>query len=299
VGHTHRGETGTYDAGQALRLPLPIQQQPLKILNFACIGKIEFICCYSTGSRSHMTTNPIISVVIPCLNEEEILADILAELSATLKDYAHEIIIVDDGSTDRSVAIMKDNMIQYPAFKPIFFTKNYGQQAAIYAGLKHAAGACMLVMDADMHDLFYLMPEMINKWQKGARGVFTFNKDVEQSSEFKIETASLFYKIYNLFSRPAVKEGILSFMLIDSHIAKRYTSLQHNHYMVKIALFSLTENPVLIPTLNPKRPAGVTKYPLLKMLRLALTTLIVLWKVPFLAAWILKSKTRYTLQPTT
>src|SRR5437667_7708 len=114
----------------------------------------------------------LVSVVVPVCNEEANLPELRARLVAALADHEFECILVDDGSTDATPVIIRDFAREDPRFKLVSLSRNFGHQAAIFAGLTFARGACVAVMDGDLQDPPELIREMVRVWRKGAEVVY-------------------------------------------------------------------------------------------------------------------------------
>src|SRR5713226_5112672 len=114
----------------------------------------------------------LVSVVVPVCNEEANLPELRARLVAALADHEFECILVDDGSTDATPVIIRDFAREDPRFKLVSLSRNFGHQAAIFAGLTFAQGACVAVIDGDLQDPPELIPEMLREWAKGAEVVY-------------------------------------------------------------------------------------------------------------------------------
>jgi Glycosyltransferases involved in cell wall biogenesis len=158
--------------------------------------------------------NPLIkntlSIVIPTFNEEgniEILYSKLIETLTPLELDEFEFIFVDDGSQDRSLEIVKKLSIDDPRVKYISFSRNFGHQPALKAGLDHAQFAGVVSLDADLQHPVELIPEMIEKWKNGAEVVYTKRKDVSLPW-FKRTTSKLFYRIINTLSQIKLEDGV-------------------------------------------------------------------------------------------
>src|SRR5213078_1004098 len=140
-----------------------------------------------------MTSDSMVSVVVPLCNEEANLPELRARLTA-LAHHAFECILVDDGSTDATPVIIRNFAREDPRFKVVSLSRNFGHQAAIFAGLTFARGACVVVMDGDLQDPPELVPEMVRVWAKGAEVVYGVHT-ARQEGWFTRTAAALFYRI--------------------------------------------------------------------------------------------------------
>jgi glycosyltransferase involved in cell wall biosynthesis len=162
-----------------------------------------------------------ISIVVPVHNEEgnvELLAHALQSVMASL-NYTFEILFVDDGSTDRSLNIIRRLS---KAYHNIFFIKlarNYGHQNAIKAGIDKAVGDCVITMDGDMQHPPSLLPLMIEKWEEGYDIVYTRRQETADCGWFKRKTSKWFYTLMNLLADVKLEEGTADFRLLDTKVA--------------------------------------------------------------------------------
>src|SRR3989442_1696923 len=141
-----------------------------------------------------MSTDSMVSVVVPVCNEEANLPELRARVAAALAGQEFECIVVDDGSTDASAALVRDFAREDPRFKLVSLSRNFGHQAAIFAGLTFAGGACVAVMDGDLQDPPELIPEMVRAWAKGAEVVYGV-RTARKEGWVTRAAAAVFYRI--------------------------------------------------------------------------------------------------------
>ena len=223
--------------------------------------------------------NPLIkntlSIVIPTFNEEgniEILYSKLIETLTPLELDEFEFIFVDDGSQDRSLEIVKKLAIDDPRVKYISFSRNFGHQPALKAGLDHAQFAGVVSLDADLQHPVELIPEMIEKWKNGAEVVYTKRKDVSLPW-FKRTTSKLFYRIINTLSQIKLEDGVADFRLLDQKVIHALRAYKESNLFIRGLIPALGFRQESIDYTPHKRFAGETKYSFSKMLRFALTGL--------------------------
>lgn len=226
-----------------------------------------------------------ISIVSPCFNEQHCVVKFLETLSSQLemillsnRSFCFEVIIVDDGSTDQTLAVLRKyctERVSSPAlqFKYISFTRNFGHQAALSAGIRASSGDAVIMMDSDLQHPPSLIPLLIEEWKRGARVCNTVRTKDENISSFKLMTSKLFYRLMSLLTRHEIKEGTADFRLIDREVVNA---------LLKIRDPSITYR-VLIPTFGFKttyiefkvenRYAGATKYNLGRMFGLSLSAI--------------------------
>ena len=137
----------------------------------------------------------LLSVIVPVFNEEEIVAETYRVLEEELKDIEHELIFVNDGSKDRTRDILEELLPSNPNNKVINFSRNFGHQAAFSAGLDHAQGAAVVIIDGDLQDPPSLIPVMMEKWREGYQVVYAQRNKRAGETLFKRFTAFCFYRI--------------------------------------------------------------------------------------------------------
>lgn len=163
-----------------------------------------------------------ISVIIPCLNEEECIKILHKEVSEILKQYAcvYELLFVDDGSTDRTLEILSEMAVADNHVRWISLSRNFGHQKALKAGLDSAMGQVVITMDADMQHPPVLIHRMLEMWEKGYDIVNTIRTDSNQCGSFKKITSRWFYQLINLLSDVKIPEGGADFRLFDSKVVR-------------------------------------------------------------------------------
>ena len=214
-----------------------------------------------------------ISLVIPMYYEEQVVEECYNRLTKVLKeiqDYEYEIIFINDGSKDNTLDILEriakvDNNV-----KVISFSRNFGHQAAVTAGLKYVTGDVIVIMDADLQDPPELIPDMLKEWEKGYEVIYGKRKSRKGESVFKLLTAKAFYSTLNKLSDVEIPKDTGDFRMVDRKVVDVVNSLpEHNKFLR--GLFSWVGFEQLAYEYDRKeRFAGKTKYPFGKMLKLAL-----------------------------
>src|SRR2546422_10280827 len=161
-----------------------------------------------------MTRDSMVSVVVPLCNEEANLPELRARLTAALAHHEFECILVDDGSTDATAAMIRDVAREDPRFKVVSLSRNFGHQAAIFAGLTFARGACVVVMDGDLQDPPEVIPEMVRAWRKGAEVVYGV-RTARKEGWFTRATAAAFYRIQVRLTRTRMPLDTGDFAAMD------------------------------------------------------------------------------------
>lgn len=214
-----------------------------------------------------------ISVVIPMYYEEQVAEECYERVSKVLYDlrdnYDYEILFINDGSKDNTLSILENIAKEDSKIKVISFSRNFGHQAAVTAGLKFVTGDCVVIIDADLQDPPELIPDMVKEWEKGYDVIYGKRKKRDGESVFKLFTAKAFYQTLNKLSDIEIPKDTGDFRLADRKVIDVINSLpEHNKFLR--GLFSWTgfkQEPLEYE--RKERFAGTTKYPLKKMLKLA------------------------------
>ena len=214
-----------------------------------------------------------ISVVIPMYCEEEV-ADIcykrvVNNLKKLSDKYNYEIIFINDGSKDSTLEILKKIASNDDNVKIISFSRNFGHQAAVTAGIRNVTGDAIIIMDADLQDPPELFEGMIEKWEEGYEVVYGKRKTREGESIFKLLTARMFYNTLNKLSEIEIPKDTGDFRLVDRKVIDVIATLpEHNKFLR--GLFSWVGfNQYAYEYNRVNRIAGKTKYPFKKMFKLA------------------------------
>ena len=218
-----------------------------------------------------------ISIVVPMYNEEEMAVICYERISKVLKEldnYESEIIIVNDGSKDKTLQIIEELAKKDSKVKVISFSRNFGHQAAVTAGLKETKGDAIVIIDADMQDPPELIKDMISLWEQGNDVIYAVREKRKGESMFKLLSAKMFYKILYNMSDVKIPKDTGDFRLADRKVVDVINALpEHNKYLR--GLFSWTGfNQKPIKYSRDERKYGKTKYPLKKMLKLAFDGII-------------------------
>ena len=218
-----------------------------------------------------------ISVIVPMYYEEKVAEECYKRLTACLQkltDYTYEIIIIDDGSKDKTLEILENIASKDDKVKVISFSRNFGHQAAVTAGLKHVSGDAIIIIDADLQDPPELIPQMIQLWEQGNEIIYAKRKKRKGESPFKLLSAKLFYQILNALSDTEIPKDTGDFRLVDRKVVDTINNMpEHNKFLR--GLFSwVGYKQIPFEYEREERFAGKTKYPLRKMLKLASDAII-------------------------
>jgi dolichol-phosphate mannosyltransferase len=228
---------------------------------------------------------PTYSIVVPVLDEEESLPELGRRLRATLDvlDGPTEVILVDDGSRDRSHALMLELATLDPRFKVVRLSRNFGHEFAITAGTDLARGEAVIVMDADLQDPPELIPQLIERWREGFEVVYAVRERREGESWLKKKTASLFYWVLRKTAPVEMPPSAGDFRLVDRKAADVFAAMREQTRYVRGMIAWIGFRQTGVAYARPARFAGHTKYPFSKMLRLAADALLSFSDVPLLA----------------
>jgi polyisoprenyl-phosphate glycosyltransferase len=212
-----------------------------------------------------------ISLVVPCFNEEANIPVLYQHVREVLADRETEFVFVDDCSTDGTLSVLEALAAGDPSVKYVSFSRNFGHQSALRAGLEYATGDCVISLDADMQHPPELLPEMIGKWNEGYDMVVTLRQDTAKLPWFKRLTSSLFYKIINALSEVNIQKGAADFRLIDRKIVDVLVhDITEYHLFYRGMINWIGFRQTAIPYVPNARFSGNTKYSFRKMLNLAL-----------------------------
>jgi len=186
-----------------------------------------------------------------------------------MQAYDYELIFINDGSKDNTLPMLESISLNNKRAKIISFSRNFGHQAAVTAGLRVTSGDAVVVIDADLQDPPEIIPDMVKMWQDGSDVVYAKRKKRKGESFFKIVTAKMFYKILDAFSETTIQRDTGDFRLMDKKVVKAFNSLgEHNRFIRgMVAWLGFKQDP--IEYVRDKRYAGETKYTLKKMLNLS------------------------------
>lgn len=217
------------------------------------------------------STGSMISIIIPCYNEEGNIGILHERIKESLPEYPIEYIFVDDNSSDNTLKILEEISKKDKNVKYVSFSRNFGHQSALRAGLEYATGDCVISMDADLQHPPELLQQLIDKWKEGYYVVYTVRKDIENVSKFKKFTSSMFYKLINNLSDIEIKEGAADFRLIDKKIVRiLIDDITEYHLFYRGLISWLGYKQTYIEYIPNKRHSGKTKYSFLKMINFAI-----------------------------
>lgn len=214
----------------------------------------------------------LVSVVIPTFNEEENIVAIVDRLEKVFEclNYDFEILLVDDGSKDQTLNIFKAMSNAKPNLFYLEFSRNFGHQAALKAGLNEAKGDCVISLDADLQHPPELIAQMLQKWEEGYEVVYT-RRQIDKSLPYKKrKTSSIFYRILNGLSDIEIEAGTADFRLLDKKVVEIFKEFRENEPFIRGLIKWLGFKQYAIDYIPDKRFKGASKYNITKMIKLAI-----------------------------
>jgi dolichol-phosphate mannosyltransferase len=224
----------------------------------------------------------LLSVIVPCFNEEQVLRETHRRLIAVLEegDFDYEIIYVDDGSEDGTYEILKELQASDDHVKILRFSRNFGHQIAATAGLHHAAGDAAVLIDADLQDPPELIRDMVARWRNGYEVVYGKRTERAGETKFKLWTARLFYRLINSLSDVPIPLDTGDFRLMDRKVVDALNSMPEHYRFVRGMVSWAGFRQTFLPYAREPRFAGETKYPLRKMIGFAIDGILSFSLVP-------------------
>ena len=232
---------------------------------------------------------PALSLIIPVYNEEAIIAELDRRLKGFLReiDETWEVVFIDDGSQDRTSEMLSELAAAEPRYKVISFSRNFGHQLAITAGMDRAEGDAVVIMDADLQDPPEVVTEMIQKWREGYDVVYGQRSVRHGESVFKRATAAAFYRLLRMMLPIEIPLDTGDFRLMSRRVVLSLRALREQHRFVRAMVSWVGFKQTAVQYERPERFAGETKYPLRKMLRFAIDGITSFSIIPLrLATWL-------------
>lgn len=211
------------------------------------------------------------SIVVPVYNEEEVLPETYKRLTKVMSrtGESYEIIFVNDGSRDKTMEIAEKMTRDDKHIRLINFSRNFGHQIAVTAGMEHSSGQAVVIIDADLQDPPEVILEMISKWKEGYDVVYGKRLKRKGETLFKKVTAKAFYRILDSLTAVKMPVDTGDFRLIDRKVCDTMNSLKEKNRYVRGLVSWVGYKQTAVEYVREERFAGETKYPLRKMLKLA------------------------------
>ena len=237
----------------------------------------------ASGSKS------LISLVAPVYNEAEVLDafyERAARVLTALEGFSYEILFIDDGSSDGSYRQLAGFAARDPHVRVLKFSRNFGHQIAITAGIDRACGDCVVVIDADLQDPPEIIESMVEKWREGFDVVYGVRAEREGEKPLKLITASAFYRLLGLVSDIQIPPSVGDFRLLGRRAVNELRNLREKDRFVRGLVSWIGFRQTGISYSRDKRYAGKTKYPYRKMFRFAFDGIFSFSTAPLqLATW--------------
>ncbi|HEY6660880.1 MAG TPA: glycosyltransferase family 2 protein [Pyrinomonadaceae bacterium] len=231
----------------------------------------------------------LLSVVIPCFNEESVLRATHERLTKVFDEMPaldYELIFINDGSMDQTQHILTQLQLHDSHVRVLRLSRNFGHQIAVTAGLEEAMGDAVVVIDADLQDPPEVIPEMVTLWREGHEVVYGIRIEREGESRFKLWTAKVFYRLINRLSETKMPLDAGDFRLLDRKVVEVINTMPERARFLRGMVSWAGFRQVSIPYHRSARHAGDSKYPLRKMIHFAMDGIISFSLVPLkLAIW--------------
>jgi glycosyltransferase involved in cell wall biosynthesis len=213
-----------------------------------------------------------ISLVVPVFNEEDAIPIFYKAVREfeELKQHEVEIVFINDGSKDSTESIINALALADPLVVPLSFTRNFGKEPALFAGLDHASGEAIIPIDVDLQDPIEVIPHLIEKWQAGADMVLAKRSDRSTDGRLKRKTAEWFYKLHNKISNPQIEENVGDFRLMSREVVENIQLMPERNLFMKGVLSWVGGRTDVVEYARAERVAGSTKFNGWKLWNLAL-----------------------------
>lgn len=222
------------------------------------------------------TSLPTISIVVPCWNEEAVIPELYSRVVTIMDQIGEtwELICINDGSTDNTLASLTELHQKDHRVKVINFSRNFGHQIAITAGTDYANGSAVIVMDADLQDPPSVIRDMVDRWREGYDVAYAVRTSRKGESVFKLWTASIFYRLLQWITDEVdIPLDAGDFRLMDRQVILAMRRVREKHRFMRGLTSWVGFKQIAVEYERAERFAGETKYPLRKMFRLALTAI--------------------------
>jgi dolichol-phosphate mannosyltransferase len=212
----------------------------------------------------------LISVVAPIFNEDALIDEFYARVCSALNGLPFELVLVDDGSTDGSPMKLENLATSDPRVRVVYLSRNFGHQTALTAGLDHARGDAVVMLDADLQDPPELIPTMLDHWRAGCDVVYAVREQREGESRFKLSTARWFYRLFDKLAQVPLEHNSGDFRLLDRRPLDALLAMRERNRFLRGMTVWVGYTQAAVPYHRDPRYAGETKYTLPKMLRFSL-----------------------------
>jgi dolichol-phosphate mannosyltransferase len=212
----------------------------------------------------------LVSVVAPVYNEDATIEEFHARVCAALGALPFELVLVDDGSTDGTPMKLEALAANDPRVRVVYLSRNFGHQTALTAGLDHACGNAVVMIDADLQDPPELISTMLDHWRAGCDVVYAVREQRRGESRFKLSTARWFYRLFDKLAQVELQHNSGDFRLLDRRALDALLSMRERNRFLRGMTVWVGYTQAAVPYHRDSRYAGETKYTLPKMLRFSL-----------------------------
>ncbi len=216
----------------------------------------------------------LLSVVAPVYDEEATIEEFYSRVCAALEDLSFELVLVDDGSSDGSAAALHRLAATDARVRVVYLSRNFGHQTALTAGLDHARGDAVVMLDADLQDPPELIPRMLDHWRAGIDVVYAVREQRVGESRFKLSTARWFYALFDRLAQVELQHNSGDFRLLDRRALDALLSMRERRRFLRGMTVWVGYSQVAVPYRRDARYAGVTKYTIPKMVRFSLDAIL-------------------------
>ncbi|MGH3264310.1 MAG: glycosyltransferase family 2 protein [Trebonia sp.] len=211
----------------------------------------------------------LLSVVAPVYNEDALIEEFYARVCSALDGLPFELVLVDDGSSD-GTPMKLEALAADPRVRVVSLARNFGHQTALTAGLDHAGGDAVVMLDADLQDPPELIPTMLDHWRAGCDVVYAVRERRDGESRFKLSTARWFYTLFDKLAQVELQHNSGDFRLLDRRALRALLSMRERNRFLRGMTVWVGYTQAAVPYRRDPRYAGETKYTLPKMLRFSL-----------------------------
>jgi dolichol-phosphate mannosyltransferase len=228
------------------------------------------------------SARPVLSVVAPVFNEEETVAAFVQRVTSVLEGIGepYEIVLVNDGSRDQSLRVMREMQAKNPRIRIIDFSRNFGHQIAISAGLDYARGQAVAIIDSDLQDPPEVIAELVDRWRAGAEVVYAQRRHRRGETRFKLLTADAFYRLMRRITSVEIPQNTGDFRLLDRKVVNALIEMREHHRFMRGLSAWVGYRQEAVQYDRHERFAGTTKYPLRKMVRFSIDAITSFSTIP-------------------
>ena len=212
------------------------------------------------------------SIVAPAINEEDTLPHFYERVVAVMEQVGEpfEVVLINDGSSDGTFRVMRALHERDPRVRVVDFSRNFGHQIAISAGLDYARGDAVIIIDSDLQDPPEVIPQLIARWKAGVEVVYAQRPRRTGETRFKLLTAAAFYRLIARITSVEIPRDTGDFRLLDRRVVETLVTMREHHRFMRGLSAWVGFRQEAVPYDRHERFAGTTKYPLRKMIRFAL-----------------------------